>query len=359
MKSTKTVWITNSHNPFSTQQNSRLPGSNLHHNLRLLHAIKLYTDVQYYILVSPFRLQFDFTTNKFKVVQNFSQKLVTIILILLDAIWWFGKLRAAYPENSLSSYQVVIFICYALWLILIFKFISILWSGKHRFQTLVNFIATAEFDLVSSKPGKVFFSKRFQIGCLCFQVAFFLHRTLTELLPPDYSYSRLNLADWTTALLRETQSIYFINSVITANDTWIATDYFVASIGIISHLHSFTFNYRILYLVLLFSMTLWTGAASYSVFLDSSDRHSWKTVKRIYDVIFDLSAHINNCISTLPLWYSVMLAFFYSFQLKLAMVNQNVDIMEWTIAAIRIFWFVTEMSIFLICGNACSKVTKF
>lgn len=328
-------------------------------NRSIQRLYKTFIDVQYYLLISPYRLKSNNNLTEYRTVKNSAQKILTFMLYILDAIWLLRHLRSAYPKKTESPYQIIGFVYQIFRVARVFYLVRIFWFGQHHFRKLLDYIATSEFDMVRTRPGKLYFSKGFQFGLICFEVLTCVFLIVTGQLPENYNYSQLSFDDWSTALLNKSRSAYFISRPLNASESWDTGDYFICTAGFISYFRLLLTGYGLQYLFLLAAMTIWAAVSSFSVFLSNSNLHSWKLVKHNYDVIFGLSSHLNNCISTLALWYLVMSSFSYSTSLASLLIEKIEDGLKWTFLVLRVYRFTFYMFIFLICGHACSKVVVF
>lgn len=263
-------------------------------NYRILRTFKHYQNFLYYMLVSPFRIEYDVTLKKLKIVTRSPQKTLMVIVFILDFFWLFRIVRSAYPKKTESPSHILSFIY---WLVssgrLVYP-VTIFWFGQDHFQKLLNYIATSKFDMVRTRTGKTFFSRCFPLGFIFFWTLMFLHSIVTA---PFSNYSQISFVGWTFKILIKSRGTYFIGTPYLFSETWVVVDYFLFIIGVISSLHLAIILYGIWQLLLVCSMIMWTGASSFSAYLGSSNYHSWKNVKHNYDVIYSLSAHLNMCVS--------------------------------------------------------------
>lgn len=154
------------HQNYRTQENSQRPPDQPV-NKNFLCAFKIYIDVNYFLLISPFRFEYDKCSKRFHIVHRLFQKIFCLINFAFYLSWELSNLRKTYPKNSDNPDQILEFLNCCFGVSTFIYVLIIFWFNQDSIQELVNFVLALESKLVTERPGKYFFSKKFQTGFIC------------------------------------------------------------------------------------------------------------------------------------------------------------------------------------------------
>ncbi len=339
-------------------------------NYVLINLYKVLFDFSYVMLLSPFRLKYNKSTNNFSVVTNRAQKVLYGITYLSLSIWLFGYIRRNRPKDTKSAAQVLVLLQVIASTLSKLVLLHSFWKYQNDFVEILNFVTSLSINIVESNSKfAITITKKYFVSTVCVTlVAIGTQEWITGIGIQEDNWK---ISDWSInwlfgRILAATRYAYFLDESIEATPEFSMTS---LSIGNVTLLVVGSYGFFVRYLMSGFpviyficvTFTLWIAAKSFSNLLINKKKNlDWLTVNSHFVIIKKLSRLINATLGSNLIWLTLNEMFYFATSLDSILLEGGflgLKHIKWHLIFGLLYYLTISVTFYYFAVDICSQVS--